>query len=84
MDPSIANPTVGSFFEGVTVGTVYSRCLVTALVIMVLMGAIYQAWRMRHAFRLLSGAEKTHLAEDQVASSDARPDQRAESPDYWR
>jgi hypothetical protein len=84
MNPSIANPTVGSFFEGATVGSVYARCLVAALVIIVLMGALYQAWRMRHAFHLLAGAEKTHATEDQVASSDARRDQRVESSDYWR
>ncbi len=72
MNPSIANPTVSSFFESATVGAMYTRCFVTVLAILVLLYAVNQVWRMRQGFHLLNQAAKSHRAEGRAAACDAR------------
>lgn len=70
MNPSIANPTVSSFFESATVGDMYARCFMTVLAILVLLYAVNQVWRMRQGFHLLDQAAKSHRAGERATACD--------------
>jgi hypothetical protein len=71
MNPSMAQPTANSFFEGATVGAMYARGFVIVLVIMALVYAFCQAWRMVQTLRLLNQAANADRARETVATCKA-------------
>jgi hypothetical protein len=79
----MAKPTVDSFFESATLGTLYVRGFLAVIVILILAQALYQASRMLQSFRLLNHAAKLHCAKDTVAPYDATRSPKGGS-DYWR
>ena len=83
MNLSMAKPTVNSFFESATVGGLYVRGFLAVLVILILVQALYQAWRMLQAFRLLNQGTKLHRAKDIVAPYDT-PRNQKQGSGYWR
>jgi hypothetical protein len=71
MNPSTAQPTANSFFEGATVGAMYARGFVIVLVIVALVYAFCQAWRMVQTLRLLDRAVNANRAKEAVAPYEA-------------
>jgi hypothetical protein len=70
MDPSIAQPTANSFFEGATIGAMYARGFVIVLVIVALVYASCHAWRMVQTLRLLDRGANASRAKEAVAPYD--------------
>jgi uncharacterized membrane protein len=82
MNPTTAKSTADSFFESATVGAIYIRGLLSVLVLLALLYAIYQALQMVHAFRLLNHTAKIHRAKEIAAPTDAGRSQKEQSG-YW-
>lgn len=83
MDTSTVNPPVYSMFHPATVGILYTRCIVTAIVIVVLVYALHQAWRIIEQLRLFDLATKAHRAKETVAPYDA-PKNQSQPSGEWR
>ena len=84
MDPSIASSATHLYPELGRVGASYAHSLFAALAVMALLVALYQAWRMREAFRLLDQAARLGRIADEAPAGIAGQNQAGESSTTWR